>query len=77
MRVSSTLKTSPFSPALRQTVALSAPSRSVASGAGRVLHLADALIAATALVQGFSIATRNVGDFEGLGVVLHNPWQQV
>ncbi|WMS45344.1 type II toxin-antitoxin system VapC family toxin (plasmid) [Acuticoccus sp. MNP-M23] len=44
---------------------------------GRVLHLADALIAATALVQGLTIATRNIGDFEGLGVVLHNPWQPV
>ncbi len=42
---------------------------------GRTLHLADALIAATALVRGLTLATRNVADFEGLGVTLHNPWE--
>lgn len=35
---------------------------------------ADALIAATALVHGFTIVTRNVRDFEGTGVVLVDPW---
>jgi predicted nucleic acid-binding protein len=34
----------------------------------------DALIAATALVHGMTVATRNVGDFEGTGVPLFNPW---
>lgn len=34
----------------------------------------DSLIAATALVHGMSVATRNVSDFEGLGVELLNPW---
>ncbi|MCK1737707.1 type II toxin-antitoxin system VapC family toxin [Bradyrhizobium sp. 138] len=34
----------------------------------------DALIAATALVHGLTIATRNVGDFEPTGVPLLNPW---
>lgn len=34
----------------------------------------DALIAATALVHGLTIATRNVGDFEPTGVSLLNPW---
>lgn len=42
---------------------------------GRTLHLADSLIAATALVAGLTVATRNVTDFEGLGVLLINPWQ--
>lgn len=36
---------------------------------------ADALIAATALIHGLSIVTRNVRDFEGTGIVLINPWQ--
>lgn len=34
----------------------------------------DALIAATALVHNMTIATRNVRDFEGMGVKIHNPW---
>lgn len=34
----------------------------------------DALIAATALVHGMTIATRNVKDFQELGVGLVNPW---
>jgi predicted nucleic acid-binding protein len=35
----------------------------------------DALIAATALVHGLSVATRNVADFEGMGVGVFNPWE--
>lgn len=35
----------------------------------------DALIAATALVHGMSVVTRNVADFEPTGVRLINPWQ--
>ncbi|HEX8222748.1 MAG TPA: type II toxin-antitoxin system VapC family toxin [Allosphingosinicella sp.] len=34
----------------------------------------DALIAATALVHGMIVATRDVGDFERTGVGLMNPW---
>jgi len=34
----------------------------------------DALIAATALVHGLSVVTRNVADFKALGVELINPW---
>jgi predicted nucleic acid-binding protein len=34
----------------------------------------DALIAATALVHGITVATRNVTDFEPTGVPLVNPW---
>ena len=34
----------------------------------------DALIAATALTHGMTIATRNVRDFAGLGVRVVNPW---
>jgi predicted nucleic acid-binding protein len=35
----------------------------------------DALIAATALVHGLTVATRNVGEFEPTGVALINPWE--
>lgn len=34
----------------------------------------DALIAATALVHGMTVVTRNVADFEVTGVRLLNPW---
>jgi toxin FitB len=34
----------------------------------------DALIAATALVHGMSVVTRNVVDFEATGVKTVNPW---
>jgi predicted nucleic acid-binding protein len=34
----------------------------------------DALIAATALVHGLTVATRNVADFERTGVGVFNPW---
>ena len=34
----------------------------------------DALIAATALAHGLTVVTRNVGDFEPMGVALLNPW---
>ncbi|MGA3264304.1 MAG: type II toxin-antitoxin system VapC family toxin [Terracidiphilus sp.] len=35
----------------------------------------DALIAATAMVHGMTIVTRNISDFEPTGVTLLNPWQ--
>jgi predicted nucleic acid-binding protein len=35
----------------------------------------DAFIAATALVHGMTVATRNVADFLGSGVSLLNPWE--
>jgi toxin FitB len=34
----------------------------------------DALIAATALVHGMTVVTRNVADFAPMGVALLNPW---
>jgi len=34
----------------------------------------DALIAATALVHGMAVATRNTSDFVATGVTLLNPW---
>jgi predicted nucleic acid-binding protein len=35
----------------------------------------DALIAATALVHGMTVVTRNVADFQFTGVPVLNPWQ--
>jgi predicted nucleic acid-binding protein len=35
----------------------------------------DGLIAATALVHGMTVVTRNVADFESTGVALLNPWK--
>lgn len=35
----------------------------------------DALIAATALVHGLTVVTRNVADFEATGASLLNPWE--
>ncbi len=37
-------------------------------------HIEDALIAATALVRGLTVVTRNVNDFEPFGVPLINPF---
>jgi len=34
----------------------------------------DALIAATALVHGMTVVTRNVSDFQATGVAVVNPW---
>jgi predicted nucleic acid-binding protein len=42
--------------------------------AGRPLNVADGLIAATAMEHDLTVVTRNVRDFEGLGVELFNPW---
>jgi predicted nucleic acid-binding protein len=36
---------------------------------------ADAIIAATALVHGLVVVTRNIQDFQGIGVVLVDPWR--
>lgn len=35
----------------------------------------DALIAATALVHGMTVVTRNVVDFKPTGVAIFNPWE--
>ncbi|MBK7663691.1 MAG: type II toxin-antitoxin system VapC family toxin [Sterolibacteriaceae bacterium] len=35
----------------------------------------DALIAATALVHGMTVVTRNAIDFESTGVAVFNPWK--
>lgn len=37
----------------------------------------DALIAATALVHGMTIVTRNIADFHHMSVELLNPWKKI
>lgn len=41
---------------------------------GRHLGLADAAIAGTCETNSAALATRNIKDFEGLGIELVNPW---
>ena len=43
--------------------------------AGRPLSAPDGMIAATALEHDLTVVTRNVRDFNGLGVMLFNPWE--
>jgi predicted nucleic acid-binding protein len=43
--------------------------------AGKPIEAFDALIAATALVAGAAVATRDVGGFEACGLTLINPWE--
>lgn len=43
---------------------------------GRPLPVIDSLIAASALLHGFTVATRNVGDFERCGAACVNPWDE-
>lgn len=45
-----------------------------ASRAGHHLHVVDGLVAATALVAGLTVVTRNVADFATTPVPLLDPW---
>ncbi len=47
-----------------------------AQKAGRVVHAADGLIAATAVRYGLRLMTRNTADFEFTGAILLNPWEE-
>ncbi|WP_281170708.1 hypothetical protein [Brevibacterium album] len=38
------------------------------------MSLPDAMIASICLTRGLPLATRNVQDFEGLGIELIDPW---
>ena len=42
---------------------------------GRPIEAFDALVAATTLAAGASIATRDTGGFAGCGLTLINPWE--
>jgi len=58
----------------RAVAALAGTLRATEEASGRTLHVADALIAATARVHELTLATRNVRDFEHLGIAVVNPW---
>ena len=45
-----------------------------AGDAGRHLHVVDGLIAATALIAGLTVVTRNVDDFAPAPVPILDPW---
>jgi predicted nucleic acid-binding protein len=40
-----------------------------------VLPAIDGLLAATAIVYGLTVVTRNVADFERTGAMILNPWE--
>lgn len=42
---------------------------------GRPLPVFDGLIAATAVVHGYGVATRNERDFAAFGMLVVNPWR--
>lgn len=43
---------------------------------GRAMPVKDSMIAATALVHGLTVATRNVRDFGAVGVAVFNPFDE-
>lgn len=62
-------------PVGRQETEQAAILRAQARRSGRVLYLADALIAGTAKAHDLAVVTRNAMDFEGLDIKVVNPWQ--
>lgn len=44
--------------------------------AGRPSGTIDLMLAAIARIRGASVVTRNVPDFEGIGVAIINPWDE-
>ena len=61
----------PFDSDSAQAYAMLAAER---RAAGRPISQSDCQIAAIAYSRGASVATRDVGDFEGSGVEVINPW---
>lgn len=60
---------------VNQAIALQAALlRADAKQEGRIVHLADALIASTAKVNNWIVATRNTNDFIDSGVEIIDPW---
>ena len=49
--------------------------RVLAQRSGHPLDLGDALIAGTAKAHDLIVATRNIADFQRVGVELANPWE--
>jgi predicted nucleic acid-binding protein len=60
---------------VNQAIALQAAVlRADAKQEGRIIHLADTLIASTAKVNNWIVATRNTNDFIDSGVEIIDPW---
>ena len=60
---------------VNQAIALQAAVlRADAKQEGRIVHLADALIASTAKVNNWIVSTRNTHDFIDSGVEIIDPW---
>lgn len=59
----------------RAAAELAADLRAQVRRVGRTLDLGDALIAGIARANDLAVVTRNVRDFDGLGVELVNPWR--
>lgn len=49
---------------------------SAALAKGHAVKARDAIIAATASVRGWTVATRNTSDFVPLGAKVFNPWRE-
>jgi toxin FitB len=64
-------------PAAQAAAGLLARARSQGLGPHQLpAKLADLQIAGIASAYGLALATRNVGDFHGLGLALENPWDE-
>ena len=59
----------------RQAAEFAASMRAQVHRDGGRLKLGDALIAGTAMANDMTVVTRNVRDFDGLGVDIINPWE--
>lgn len=62
-------------PVTAEIAEAAAQMRAKAQQSGKVLHIEDALIAATALIHSLQLATRNTRDFEITGLQVTDPWQ--
>lgn len=58
------------------TAAVWAKIQAKAEAAGKVMPVMDSMIAATAIANGLTVATRNISDMEASGAVLINPWDR-
>lgn len=48
----------------------------LSAAAGRPLPVIDSLLAATVLENNLTLVTRNLGDFDLLGIGVINPWEE-